>query len=455
MAIAPARPVAGHAGPPRPDRPVERRDRPVERLRGALLWLTALSGAFVFIEPGPYEAASLLAIAVFAATGLSLRAGLMPLVLLLALCNIGFSISLVPVLEDRQAGTWVLISWYLSATAVFYAAVLGSNTERRLDLLIRGTMVAAVVASLAAIVGYFHLVPGLSDQFLRYDRARGTFNDPNVLGAFLVLPALVALQRILAGRWRDAASGAGTLVLLVAALLLSFSRAAWGQFAASTAVMMALMFVTSRSRTERLRILAVAAAGLVAAAVLLAALLSIPQVSQLFWERASLEQSYDVGPMGRFGRWTLGSLMVLDHPFGIGPLQFAKFFPEDPHNAYLDAFLSGGWLSGFCYAALMLATLVAGLRWVFVATPWRPVYIALYAAFAGVFGESVIIDSNHWRHYFLVIGLLWGLMAASRPYLRRRHTVISSRRRTRPPIRPAGRSAGTPGFASRTDRKSA
>ena len=27
----------------------------MERGRGALLWLTALSGAFVFVEPGPYE----------------------------------------------------------------------------------------------------------------------------------------------------------------------------------------------------------------------------------------------------------------------------------------------------------------------------------------------------------------------------------------------------------------
>ena len=36
-------------------------------------------------------------------------------------------------------------------------------------------------------------------MFLLYDRARGTFNDPNVLGAFLVLPALLAFQRICSG----------------------------------------------------------------------------------------------------------------------------------------------------------------------------------------------------------------------------------------------------------------
>jgi hypothetical protein len=28
----------------------------------------------------------------------------------------------------------------------------------------------------------------------------------------------------------------------------------------------------------------------------------------------------------------------------------------------------------------------------------------------------MIIDIDHWRHYFLILGLLWGLMAASLPY---------------------------------------
>ena len=34
----------------------------------------------------------------------------------------------------------------------------------------------------------------------------------------------------------------------------------------------------------------------------------------------------------------------------------------------------------------------------------------------GAAAESVIIDSDHWRHYFLLLGVLWGLMAASVAY---------------------------------------
>ena len=31
-----------------------------------------------------------------------------------------------------------------------------------------------------------------------------------------------------------------------------------------------------------------------------------------------------------------------------------------------------------------------------------------------VVAESIFIDIEHWRHYFLILGVLWGLMAASR-----------------------------------------
>ena len=53
-------------------------------------------------------------------------------------------------------------------------------------------------------------------------------------------------------------------------------------------------------------------------------------------------------------------------------------------------------------------------------SPWQPAYIAVYCAFIGTAAESVLIDSDHWRHYFLLLGVIWGLMAVSRPYARHR-----------------------------------
>jgi len=403
-----------------------------ETLRGALLWLIGFSGAFVFIEPSPYEVVGIVTVVLFAASGLSLSAPITPLLLLLVLLNVGYATAVVQVSDQTKPVIWVFVSAFLAATAVFYAAMLGVATNRRLDLLLRGYVAAALVASTVAIAAYFHLMGGASDMFLLYGRARGTFNDPNVLGAFLVLPSLLMFRRLLAGRRMML----NTLMLLVmlGGLFLSFSRGAWGQFAFGAALVMSLTFITSSSVRERFRVALVAFLGLVVLAAAVAALLSIPQVSDLFTQRANLEQTYDFGRYGRFGRYALGAETALDHPFGIGPLQFATLFTEDPHNTFLNEFMSGGWLAGFAYLTLSLVTLAMSTRFIFVRTPWQPIYHVFYAAYIGTVFESAIVDIDHWRHYFLILGVLWGLMTVSRPYLR-------------PPlgdVRPAPRRPGFP-----------
>jgi hypothetical protein len=388
-----------------------------ESMRGFLLWLMGFAGAFVFIEPSPYEIVGLTSIFLFGLTGLSLRGALMPLALILILLNIGYAIAVVPVAGASKPVTWVLVSIFLAVTAVFYAAILSTNTQVRLEHLLRGYLAAALIASVAGIAAYFHLFGGLSDPFVLYGRARGTFNDPNVLGAFLVLPATLLFQRILIGRPSAVVRNGALLLVLLAGLFLSFSRAAWGQFGLAAVVVMALGIVTARSASNRIRIVSIAVMGVVLGAIFLGALLSIHQVADLFNQRATLDQSYDVGHFGRFGRYVLGAQLGLERPFGIGPLQFSRFFGEDPHNSYLNAFMSGGWLSGFSYLTLTAITLAGATRFLRAATPWRSTYQVIYAAYLGVAVEGAIIDIDHWRHYFLILGVLWGLMVASRPYL--------------------------------------
>jgi hypothetical protein len=386
---------------------------PTEAVRCLLLWLMGFAGAFVFIEPSPYEIVALGGMGLIALAGLPLQRALMPLMLMLIVLNIGYAIAVVQVADQSKPVTWVLISIFLSLTAVFYAAVLSTNTQARLDALLRGYLAAAVIAAAAGIAGYFHLLGGLSDALVLYGRARGTFNDPNVLGAFLVLPGALLFQRMLTGR-ATAVLGSGLLLsVLLVALLLTFSRAAWGQFAFVALVIMALALGTAEAATTRVRIIVLAIGGAVVGVIALAALLSIPQVGDLFAERATLDQSYDIGHFGRFGRYLLGVELSLERPFGIGPLQFSSYFGEDPHNSFLNAFMSGGWLAGFAYLTLTAITLTHATRFLSAETPWRSRYQLIYAAYVGVAVESAIIDIDHWRHYFLILGALWGMMAAS------------------------------------------
>lgn len=390
-----------------------------ERLRCLLSWLTGASGAIVFVEPSPYEVVSFLTLLIFVIGGLTVSRALLPLGVLLILINIGYSIPAGALVGDKSVVIWIATSWYLAATALFFAAMLGNNTEARLSALANGCLLAGVIASVAAIIGYARLFPSANDALLLYERARGTFKDPNVLGAFMIFPTLLALQRVLHGRFRQAAGGVVLLALFVAAILLSFSRAAWGQVVLASSVVMLLTVITTRSPALRLRIVLLSIAGMAALIGFVAALLSIDAVGQLFQQRAELEQSYDLGAHGRFARHILGAIFALDVPLGIGPLQFSRYFPEDPHSSYLNAFMSGGWLSGACYPTLVALTLAFGLRAVFVATPWRQTMIAVYAGYVGVAAESLVIDSDHWRHAFLLLGAIWGLIAATQAHAAR------------------------------------
>jgi hypothetical protein len=385
----------------------------VDRLRLGALWLVGAAGGFVMIEPAPYEFLIMLSAILFMATGLTLRAGHLPLMLLLIFYNIGFATSLLPVITLEDTAKWTAVSCFLSVTTLFFAVAVTEDTARRTDILLRGYIVAAVVTSIIAVLAYFKLIPGW-ETFIFALRARSTFKDPNVFGPFLILPGLIVLQRIMFGGLRGFLLNGVVALVIAAGLFLSFSRGAWGHLGASALMMIFFTFVTTRSSAERLRIVVIAAIGAIMIAAFILALLSMDQVANLFKERASLVQNYDAGHLGRFGRHILGALMIPDHPLGVGPLQFSKYFPEDPHNSFLDAFMAGGWLGGFTFIALVLVTLTIGFRHVFVRSPWQATYIAVYAAFVGEVGESYIIDVQHWRHYYLIMGLVWGLLIASR-----------------------------------------
>ena len=127
--------------------------------------------------------------------------------------------------------------------------MLGNNTQRRLDLLMRGYIAAALVASLVAIAAYFRLFGDASDMFLLYS-ARAAPSTIRTCSA----PSWCCRDCWCSSAcWTAASSFRSALMLLVmlAALLLSFSRAAWGQFAFSALILMGLTFLTSRSANER------------------------------------------------------------------------------------------------------------------------------------------------------------------------------------------------------------
>ncbi|RDJ24594.1 O-antigen ligase domain-containing protein [Bosea caraganae] len=380
--------------------------------RGTLWLLTAVS-FLAMIEPSPYEFIFLVTLFVFMLTGLRLSQKLLPMAVLLLLYNIGGVISLIPWMDEEPSVRFTAVSVYLMITAIFFAAIMAEDPIGRLETLRKGYLFAAWCGGLAAILGYFD-VGGLAGIFTYAARASGTFKDPNVLGPFLVLPIVFTLQHVLIGRV-GLMRGAMVMSVPLMALFLSFSRGAWGNLAGSTLLMVGLLFLTAPNASRRTRIVALTLLALVLVVAALLVALSFENIRSVFEIRASLDQSYDQGVTGRFGSQLRSIPLLLDAPNGFGPLRFRWHFPEDPHNVYINAFASYGWLGGFTYLALMAITCHAGWRLVFTRTPWQNHAIAIWSVLFITILQGVQIDTDHWRHFYLMFGLLWGLAVLRAP----------------------------------------
>ncbi len=390
---------------------------PAKSLGNAALWLAAFLSGFVIEEPAPYELYMALLSVVWLAFGLKLRAEFGPLIICLMLYISGGIASIPMAKEFGDAVMYISVSGFLAVTAIFYAAIIADDPDR-FRVIQSGYTISAVMVATIGVAGYFHLFPG-ADYFTLYDRARGTFQDPNVFGPFLVLPTVLLIQKLL----RDSVLKNLALLLPLAILLLgiflSFSRGAWGVLVAAVLLIYFLALVTEQNSRRRGRLVLLGIAGVLACAALIAAALSIDTVSDMFAQRARLVQDYDGARLGRFARYSLGFQLVMEYPLGLGPLEFNKYFPEDEHNVYLKGFTTYGWLGGTVYITMAFWTLRALVPLLFKSRPWTAFTQCVFAVFAAHLILSAIIDTDHWRHMYMLYGLAWGLIATDRIEMKR------------------------------------
>lgn len=382
-----------------------------ERLLLLVLFVTVLASSVAFIEPSPHDVLmGALALALLIAGARIDRILAVPFTLLL-IWNVAGLMSLLNVVGQEKTIQYTGTSIYLALAASLFACLFTQNTVQRLATMRAAYVTTAVLSTILGVVGYFHLFPGAGDVFTLYDRATGAFKDPNVYGPFLIWPLLFVLDRMVARQIY--VSDAVIAAILLFGLLLSFSRGAWFNFAVSCCLVVALVFLTAPSPRERWRVIILTSAAVAALIVLLVILLSIPSLHEMFDIRAQLFQSYDVGQGGRFRLQELAIGSVLAFPNGMGPFEFSRVYGLQQHNVYLQAFLVYGWAGGMAYLLLLFSTVLVGLRTALVRSPWQPYLITAVAAFIGTMAEGVVIDTDHWRHFYLLLGMIWGLAAAT------------------------------------------
>lgn len=384
-------------------------------------WLVALAvflSGFVIAEPAPYELFMVVLIGLWALFGLKISRYVAPLLTLLTLFIIGGILSLMTMVDLTKGPMYMAVSGFLALSAVFYAAII-EDRYQRLRLIFNAWVTAAVLTALLGILGYFGAIPG-AENFTLYDRAKGAFQDPNVFGPFLSVPALYLIHGLLTQPIHKAPPKIAALLVLALGVFLSFSRAAWALNLFCVVAFVFVMLLKERNGLFRLRILVIALVGGVFIVGALLAALQSEQVATLFSSRSQLVQDYDGGHLGRFDRHRIGFLMSMEKPLGIGPMVFSTIFPEDEHNVWLKSLTSYGWLGFVSYATLIIWTLSLGFRFLLLERPWQVYLMIAWVALIGHVGVGNVIDTDHWRHFYMLLGIIWGCAALE---YRHRRTV--------------------------------
>ncbi len=365
----------------------------------------------VLIEPAPADGALCVVMAVALVTGrFRLAAAPRAAVAILAVLAALNVMSAIQVADAGRAAGFFAITLYLAAFGLWLPGYVTS--EGRARLIVEAYLFAAVSSALLGMLALAGVIPGAA-VLTEDGRAKALFQDPNVFGPFLVPAALIVAEELVRPRLLRLSSVTKGLLLavLVLGVVFSYSRGAWLNLVLALAVM-GVVFAARGGVRQAVALLAI---GLVGAAVVAGAVVATGSADFLA-ERAR-PQTYDTT---RFAGQRAGLQPAWEYPFGAGPGQFEAIAGISAHSTYARAVGEQGFLGVLVLVALLGFTLGAAVR---NAARGRDTCgigsAALVAAWCGLLANSAFIDTLHWRHLWLVAGLIWaGTMLGTRTRLR-------------------------------------
>jgi O-antigen ligase len=287
---------------------------------------------------------------------------------------------------------------------VFVVGVSGKLGERAVRLVMLGWAWGAVLTVIPAIASYFGAFP-FAERLAHAGRLHALFKDANVLGAWLVAPTVWATSRLVSLERSRRLPWVFVLIVCGVGVLLTYSRGAWISLGVAMLMFFGLRMVAFGSVRARVMTLLAVPVAIVLLAIALDRLADVAVVQDMLTQRLG-PQHYDVD---RFATQQDALQVAIEQPLGIGPGQVEKTFVRAAHNAYVRAFVENGYLGGL---ALVLILFGALLRSAWLAIDSRdPAMQTAMAVVAGCMAavcvESLVIDSVHWRHTWVLAGLAW------------------------------------------------
>jgi hypothetical protein len=362
--------------------------------------------AAVRVEPAPTDLVFAILIAVALATGRFRLRRVLPGAVLLIGVFLAFNLlSAVDAADGGRAVSFLGITIYVAVLGIWLASHVTSAAiaQRITRAYVAAAVASAVVSTLALILPF----PG-HDLFTRIGRAEGLFKDPNVFGPFLVPAALIVIEEIVSPRLLPGRRWTKLVAFFVLTLgvVFSYSRAAWLNLVVGVLVVLVILGLRRGGGRRAAKALAVVVVAIVAISAAIAFTGSLT-----FLEERARVQSYD---SSRFGAQSESIAWAVRYPFGIGPGQFEKYAGISAHSMYARALAEEG-LPGFlAILTLMLATLCwAGQNAILGRDTFGIGSAALLGAWCGILANGAFVDTLHWRHLWVVAGLIWAAAARS------------------------------------------
>lgn len=383
----------------------------VARLDAAVLLGLALAGV-VLVEPAPTDLVLVVVMAVAAVTGrFEIRAPGIVLGALGALLTLNL-LSAVEVVDATRAAVFFAITAYLITLAVWLSGYVVSVRTAR--LVAGGYLFAAAGSAALGLFAFFLSTPG-RDRLVDGGRVQAFFQDPNVFGPFLVPIALILAEDLVTPRIFGLRRivKAPLLLLLALGVILSFSRGAWVNLTIGAVVVLLVLALRRGGGRKALvtLLLVLTLAGAVAA------ILSASGSQSFLLDRAGL-QSYDAS---RFSAHVVGIESAERYPLGVGPGQFESYAPLSAHSTYVRVVGEQGLAGLLALVVVLTSTLIVAVR---NALAGRETYgigsAALLGAWCGLLVNSLVVDTLHWRHLWIVAALIWAGWARRSGLLRPR-----------------------------------
>jgi len=368
-----------------------------------LVLLTFSTVGFVWFEPAPFDLLLVVVLVLGLLTGRlrwpSSKTGALVHIGLwgLVVTNVLSAAVLVPVQPNLL---FLAITLYVLALFCFVRMyVIDRDTARTVLTGYLVSTVANVVVTFLGLSGFNIPLPVVRFSI----RGAGFFEDPNVYGPFVLVAALWVADQIVQRSFSFARTGPMMLLtgLLGAGAMLSLSRAVWINLGFSGLLYLALL-LRRASRDDVVRF------SVLAGVVLLVAILALN--SWGLGEVMSRRWTFYGYDEARFSIQRRGIVAAFTHPIGVGPGGW-----PNTHSLYVRTLAEHGVLG---LASLVL--LIGGLMLPLVRRAWQggaakgilPDRL-LVATIAGQLVNSVVIDSIHWRHLWILLGLAWSALETS------------------------------------------